>query len=75
MYTGARVNELAQLSLTDIIEEGGIPAIIITAAGDDTKRIKSESSRRTILLHNDLLTLGFLVYVNNIREKGVDCHA
>jgi hypothetical protein len=61
IYTGARVNELAQLSLVDIVEEQSIPSINITAAGDDNgKRIKSESARRTIPLHKDLLTLGFI---------------
>ncbi len=72
MYTGARVNELAQLSIADIVEEQGIPAIIITSVGNDAKRLKSESSRRTLPLHKDLLTLGFLVYVKIIKEKGHD---
>ena len=70
IYTGARVNELAQLSMTDVFEDDGIPAIAITSSGGDGKRIKSETSRRTIPLHQDLLTLGFLVYVNNIRQQG-----
>ncbi|NVN90951.1 MAG: site-specific integrase [Desulfuromonadales bacterium] len=72
MYTGARVNELAQLTIDDIKEDNGIPAIVISIGGDDSKRIKSESSRRTLPLHNDLLTLGFLVYVRSIKEKGHD---
>lgn len=70
MYTGARVNELAQLSTTDVIIDNGIPALKITSAGDDSKRLKSESARRTIPIHNDLLTLGFLVYVQNTRSSG-----
>ena len=69
IYTGARVNELAQLELADIVEED-IPAIAITSAGGEGKRVKSASSRRTIPLHKDLLTLGFLVYVRNIRQQG-----
>jgi integrase len=70
IYTGARVNELAQLEINDIIQEEGIPSIAITSSGGDDKRIKSESSRRTIPLHQDLLTLGFLVYVHNVRQQG-----
>jgi integrase len=70
MYTGARVNELAQLAVSDVVEEQGIPAIVITTLGDDTKKLKSESARRTLPLHKDLLTLGFLVYVKNIKDKG-----
>jgi integrase len=72
IYTGARVNELAQLGLNDITEAEGIPAILITSAGDEGKRLKSESSRRIIPLHGDLLTLGFLVYVRNTRKLGHD---
>ena len=70
IYTGARVNELAQLELKDIVTDEGIPAITITSSGGDNKRIKSESSRRTIPLHQDLLTLGFMVYVHNISQMG-----
>jgi integrase len=70
IYTGARVNELAQLSVSDVFEEEGIPAIAITSSGGEGKRIKTETSRRTIPLHQDLLTLGFLVYVQNIRQQG-----
>ena len=69
LYTGARVNELAQLELVDIIEEG-IPAIVITSSGGEGKRVKRASSRRTVPLHKDLLTLGFLVYVRNISQQG-----
>lgn len=73
IYTGARVNELAQLAVADVVEEQGIPAIIITAAGGDAgKRIKSESARRILPVHRDLLTLGFLIYVKSMRERGHD---
>lgn len=70
IYTGARVNELAQLDTNDVLEEEGIPAITIRPEGGEGKRLKNESSRRAIPLHCDLLTLGFLVYVNNIRKQG-----
>jgi len=69
-YTGARVNELAQLALADITAEDDIPCIAITTLGDDDKRLKNETSRRSIPIHQDLLTLGFLVYVRNMREAG-----
>lgn len=69
-YTGARVNELAQLALTDITTEDDIPCIAITTLGDDDKRLKNETSRRSLPIHQDLLTLGFLVYVRNMREAG-----
>ncbi|MEI6215573.1 MAG: site-specific integrase [Desulfuromonadales bacterium] len=70
IYTGARVNELAQLDVTDIITEKDIPAIHITAVGDEEKRVKSESSRRYLPIHRDLLILGFMKYVQNIAAQG-----
>lgn len=70
LYTGGRVNELAQLELKDVVIDEGIPAILITAVGDDAKRLKNESSRRILPLHADLLTLGFLIYVAKLREQG-----
>jgi len=69
IYSGARVNELAQLETEDVIVEDGIPSITITSAGGDGKRIKSDTSRRTIPIHQDLLTLGFLVYVNHVKQE------
>lgn len=70
LYTGARVNELAQLELKDVVVDDGIPAILITAVGGEDKRLKNESSRRILPLHADLLTLGFLVYVAKLRGQG-----
>jgi integrase len=70
MYTGARVNELAQLLVNDIEIIENIPAIKITSIGDNDKRLKTDTARRTLPIHRDLLTLGFLVYVKNIKDKG-----
>lgn len=70
LYSGARVNELAQLSVEDVFIEDGIAAIRITDKGDPLKRLKSESSRRDLPLHNHLLTLGFMIYVDNVKAQG-----
>ncbi len=69
IFTGARVNELAQLETNDVTVEDGIPVIAITSSGGDGKRIKSGTSRRTIPIHQDLLTLGFLTYVNSAKAQ------
>jgi integrase len=70
IFTGGRVNELAQVEIVDIYEEEGIPVLAITSSGGDGKRIKSETSKRTIPIHQDMLTLGFLNYVCAIRQQG-----
>ena len=62
-YTGARVNEIAQLDTADIVQEDGIWCLRFTDEGQ-RKRLKSRSSRRIIPIHSRLLELGFLDVVN-----------
>ena len=74
LYTGCRVNEIAQLEKKDILQStSGIWYISInddaTEAEDDdfwetiTKSLKTEFSRRIIPIHQKLITLGFLEYI------------
>lgn len=65
MFTGARGNELAQLHVEDIQEHNGIWLIDITGAREDAQ-LKNKVSKRTIPIHDQLLELGFLDYVNSI---------
>jgi integrase len=57
-YTGARVNEIAQLYADDIIQHEGIWCFRITDARDD-QSLKNKSSRRVIPIHSRLIELGF----------------
>ena len=61
-YTGARVEELAQLYVRDIKQENDIAYIHIIADSSD-KSVKNKSSVRRVPLHVHLLELGFLDYV------------
>jgi integrase len=75
LFTGARINELCQLNpQCDIREEDGIPFIDITdkSPGDPRilKSVKNKSSRRVVPIHPELLRLGFLRYVREVREAG-----
>ena len=60
LYTGARLNEIAQLSLSDIDLTNN--TISINSLGD--KKVKSVAGERLIPIHNSLIKLGFLDYVN-----------
>lgn len=63
-YTGARVEELASLTVEEIKIEGGIPYIDLTdrpLSGE--RRVKNRNARRVIPLHDGLITLGFLHHV------------
>lgn len=82
-YTGARVNEICQLRVDDVIvDDSGIPYLSIQLPEDDSDinevldqllsqySLKNDSSARDIPIHRDLLTLGFLVYVEKVRAHG-----
>lgn len=69
LYTGARLEELCQLHLDDIQLDNRVPHICI----DDRfsgQFIKSESSRRQIPIHYELLELGFCEFVGQKKLTG-----
>jgi integrase len=68
-YTGARVNELAQLYVDDVIQvnERWFFDIAMDRPG---QRIKSIAARRLIPVHPHLLELGLLVFVQQAKSWG-----
>lgn len=69
MFTGARVNELAQLHLDDFKLLNGVWCVDINDQA--SKRLKNTSSRRIIPLHPFLVEdLGLVRYVESIKAKG-----
>ena len=69
LYTGARASEVGQLLTTDVVDMDGTRAIRITDEGEDQK-LKTAASLRTVPLHPDLVTLGFLDYIERLRADG-----
>jgi len=69
LYSGARVGEIAQIFLRDIVEEQGIWCIRLTVESDG-QSIKTEGSKRLVPLHLDILELGFLDFVLKRRKAG-----
>ena len=69
LYQGMRLGEIAQLQVADIREDKGIPAIDVTSEGEE-KRIKTDASQRMLPIHPVLLELGFMAYVESIRNTG-----
>jgi len=75
LYTGARVTEISQLHVTDIIKIENIWCISISETTnvpiDDLsyKSVKNKSSCRLIPIHNQLIKLGFLEYVGLAKAK------
>jgi len=68
MFTGARLNEICQLDIADVQQEGDTWFLNITDEGDDTKSVKSEAGRRKVPLHSQLVRLGFLEFVDSRRN-------
>ncbi|KZY44015.1 integrase [Roseovarius sp. HI0049] len=69
LFTGARLNEICQLDIADIQQDGGHWFLNITDEGDDNKRVKASASRRKVPLHSELIRLGFLDFVES-RKRG-----
>lgn len=78
LYTGARVNEIAQLKVADIVEKHGHWGIHIRKTVDDDlmhdtgarsrQRLKGKSSIRFIPLAQPVLDAGFLDFVADVRS-------
>ncbi|MCA0930165.1 site-specific integrase [Ruegeria profundi] len=68
LWTGARLNELCQLSVEDIDQEEGIPLIRVQE-GDEDQRVKFGKSR-IVPIHPELVRLGFLQFVQAQRDAG-----
>lgn len=72
LTSGARIGELTQLHVTDVRQDGDIWFLSINGDGIDTheKKVKTETSERTVPVHSDLIANGFLRYVTAINEAG-----
>ncbi|HCG6537996.1 TPA: site-specific integrase [Vibrio parahaemolyticus] len=70
LLTGARLNELCQLYKQDILKQDGIWVIRIDDKLDG-QRVKNSSSRRLVPIHNKLLELGFIEYVNSVEHERI----
>jgi integrase len=69
LYSGARLNEIAQLHLKDIHQEEGIWCFDLND-DDDTKKLKTDASARVVPIHSQLIGLGLLDYVQELRQSG-----
>ncbi|WP_320043511.1 site-specific integrase [uncultured Desulfobacter sp.] len=72
LYTGARMNELAQLRLKDIQVVDNVPSLVFQEDPDDpTISIKNAASLRTIPLHPFVAEeLNFMGYIQSMKDRG-----
>ncbi len=66
MYTGARCSELCQLLTSNIDSKAAIPTITFTDEAEG-QRIKTAAGTRVVPIHDELVQLGFLDYVNSLQ--------
>ncbi|WP_199084657.1 site-specific integrase [Bosea sp. ASV33] len=85
LFTGARINELAQLRTDDIKHHNGRLHLSIVCLSDesdetgdevptrqktpDERGVKTDAARRVIPIHNELLRLGFIEFVASRRDR------
>lgn len=73
LFTGARLEELAQLRVVDVQRLEGVDVLDLMTIDDDpiasTKR-KTKSSRRLVPIHQKLIELGFLTYCAAMKRNG-----
>ncbi|MCP6657702.1 site-specific integrase, partial [Klebsiella pneumoniae] len=68
LYSGARLNEICQLHLEDVQDIDGVPCFRIEEEG--SKKVKTVAGKRVVPVHPVLIELGFMRYVQMLREKG-----
>lgn len=70
MFTGMRLNEVAQLEVHDIELRDGVWCFNVTPDGEDNKRLKNASSKRRVPLHDKLIECGFLTFHDDQKALG-----
>ncbi len=68
IYSGARLEEICQLHITDIRQEDGVWIFDINDDGD--KKLKTLNAKRIIPVHKVLLDNGLLEYANEVKGRG-----
>jgi integrase len=68
LYSGVRRDEFAGLELVDVIDDATHPYLALRITS--VRRLKNVNSIRTLAIHPEVIRLGFLDYVRELREIG-----
>jgi integrase len=68
LFTGARLDEICQLTSDRVCMKDGVNVVIIDTILEGGN-LKTEESKRTVPIHNSLIKLGFLEYAARIKTK------
>jgi integrase len=69
LFSGLRLNEIAQLYVTDIAEVNGVWTFNINKNAPD-KSLKNKTARRLVPVQPQLLALGFLDFIEDVKKSG-----
>jgi integrase len=69
LFAGMRQNEICQLLPSDIDEIAGIPVIRVQKT-KPWQKLKSRQARRVVPIHPELIRIGLLNYVRDVRKVG-----
>lgn len=70
LYSGARVNEVAQLRIEDIENKLGVWGFVVRRRKDLDQKVKNDTSLRFVPIAKPVLDAGFLKYVDDVRNSG-----
>lgn len=70
MFTGMRLNEVAQLEVQDVELFDSVWCINVTPDGDNHKRLKNASSKRRVPVHHRLEACSFLDFHSAQKNAG-----
>lgn len=72
--SGARLEEVGQAAISDVMKDGDIAYLDITAAApteiSSGKSVKTDGSIRLVPIHDELIRLGFLAYRDELEAAG-----
>ena len=69
LFSGLRLNEIAQLYMEDVVEKNGIWTFDINRNAPD-KKLKNATSKRLVPVHPQLLALGFVDFYEDMKKVG-----
>lgn len=72
MFTGMRQGEVAQLLVKDVFEQHDRHTIFVTKRGGGGKSLKTASSERVVVVHPELVRLGFVRHVEAMKAAGAE---
>lgn len=70
LFSGLRLNEICQLHIGDVVDEGGIYCFKVQSEEDGTKNVKTAAAIRTVPVHKTLIELGFIEYFKECVKSG-----